>query len=77
MNFKNSKTFYLIFLVIVLSVHTFILTTVLSTENGPTSNLKFDNAQLEDSIQNKKFKSIPAHQTLSPVNKVYINNISK
>jgi hypothetical protein len=73
MNFKNSKTIYLIFLVIVLSTHTFILTTVLSTENKPTSNVKFNNENLEDSLQNKNFKFIPTHQKLPDVNQIYIN----
>lgn len=74
MNFKNSKTIYLIFLVIVLSAHTFILTTVLSTENKPTSSVKFNNKNLEDSLQNNKFKFIPAHQKSPYTHQIYINS---
>jgi hypothetical protein len=64
---KNNKTFYLIFLFIVISLHTYILTSVLSVKNTSANNqAKIDQDLIDHYKDTKKFKPASANYYTTP-----------
>jgi hypothetical protein len=75
---KNNKTFYLIFLFVVISLHTYILTTVLSVSKSTNKQVNVDQILKKDSLNVNKVKSTPAQNKVpSYLNNISINNINR
>ena len=69
---KNNKTFYLIFLFVVISIHTYILTSVLSVSKNADRQVKVSHIIMKDSLGNKNDKFILVHSQLPFLNNGFI-----
>jgi hypothetical protein len=61
MSLKNNKTFYLFFLFVVISLHTYILTTVLSVKKEANIQVNVTQIIQQDSLFVRKINLEPRH----------------
>ena len=71
---KNNKTFYLIFLFVVLTVHTFILTSVLSVSKEPVKQVNANHLLNKDTLAIKKIRLTPSPSQIPHLNNAFIIN---